>query len=136
MERYPPSQNEVVEAFRRWLNAERRANYAIVAEPDKVNRTRREIDYVLADPDRSPRIAVEVSSVWRCEEAGGEDAYFAKWFERVRARVHGRVAGRFYVFLPVRVAGRAGPRRIGGRPVRRDLAGGGVAWRAGASPRH
>lgn len=113
MERWPPSQAEIIEAFLKWLNAERRAHYVITERPDEVNRNRRDIDYVLDDPDRPPRIAVEVSSVWRSEEAGKEDAYIGKWFERVRERVRGRVSGMFYVFLPVRVPNGLDPERFG-----------------------
>lgn len=103
--RYPPSEEDVLEAFRQWLNTERHANYQISERPDKEksNQNHPDIDFILNDPKSPPRIAVEVSSVWRSKEAGKEDAYFDKWFERVRARVYGRIAGTFYVFLPMDV---------------------------------
>jgi hypothetical protein len=59
--RYPPSQADVLEAFRQWLNTERHANYQISERPDEVNRNSPDIDYVLHDPTRPPKIAVEVS---------------------------------------------------------------------------
>ena len=114
--RYPPSQDDVLETFRRWLNTERHANYQIDDRPDKTYRNRPDIDYILDDPQTTPRIAVEVSSVWRSKKAGKEDDDFDKWFERVRARVRGRVAGTFYVSLPVRV-----PRRLDSEGFGDDL---------------
>ena len=98
VKRYPPLQDDVLEAFRQWRNTECHANYQISERPDEINRNQPDIDYILNDPKRMLKIAVEVSSVWRSEEAGKEDAYFDKWFERVRARVHGRIAGTFYVY--------------------------------------
>lgn len=85
----------------------------MIERPDEVNRNRRDIDYVLADPNRAQKVAVEVSSLWRSEDAGKEDAYFAKWFERVRWRVERRVAGTFYVTLPVRVPDGLDPEGFG-----------------------
>jgi hypothetical protein len=114
MKRYPPTQDDVIGAFLRWVNADRGAAYDVAKRPDEANRNEQDIDYVLTDPKRTPEIAVEVSSVWRSEEAGKEDAFFAKWFGRVRTRVQGRVAGTFYVFFsPIRVPDRLDPERFG-----------------------
>ena len=104
MKRYPPAADEVLEAFRRWLNSQRSASYVVVAKPDETNRSTKDIDYLLEDSRISPStLAVEVSSIWRSEEAGGEDAFFAKWWMRVQARAEGRVNGIFHVGMPVRV---------------------------------
>jgi len=100
---YPPPQHEVKDAFVRWLNAKRGASYQLTSEPDKTQRNRPEIDYVLADSTRSPELALEVSSVWRSGDAGKGDAYFTKWFEEVRKRLHGRVNGSFNLGLPLEV---------------------------------
>src|SRR5262249_35206960 len=54
-------------------------------------------------------IAVEVSSIWRSKDAGKEDAFLAKWFERVRAIVAGQVRGLFYLTLPIRIPNGANP---------------------------
>lgn len=95
------------------MNEQRRANYEILERPDKVNRNRRDIDYILESANRLPRIAVEVSSVWRSGDAGMEDAYFAKWFARLRASVQTRVRGRFDVTMPVRVPDKLAPESFG-----------------------
>ena len=113
MRQYPPSQDDVLEVFRRWLNEQRLANYTIAERPDKVNRNSRDIDYVLNSSDRPTKIAVEVSSIWRSEDAGEEDAYFANWFERVRVRVRGGVEGTFYIFMPARVSDELKPTAFG-----------------------
>src|SRR5215472_8050458 len=104
MRKYPPDEEDVLEAFRLWLNRERSANYVVVAKPDETNRNTKDIDYVLEDRRiTASKVAVEVSSVWRSEEAGGEDAFVAKWFARVQARVQDRLSGVFHVGLPIRV---------------------------------
>jgi len=113
MRKYPPDAGDVLEALRRWLNRERSANYMVVAKPDEKNRTTKDIDYVLEDSQvKPPTLAVEVSSVWRSEEAGGEDAFFAKWFERVQARAQGRLGGVFHIGMPVRVPEGLDPSRF------------------------
>ena len=53
MERYPPSQREVVGAFMKALNAERKANYAIMDRPDETERNRPEVEGAL--PVWNPR---------------------------------------------------------------------------------
>ncbi len=110
---YPPRPDNVFEAFRRWLSAERKADYVVTARPDEINRATKDIDYVIAASAHPPSVAVEVSSVWRTEDAGKEDAYLARWFEQVRGRVQGQVPGLFYVFLPVRVPDGLAPNQFG-----------------------
>ena len=100
--RWPPAADQIIEAFIRWLNAERGASYEIVQRPDTPERTLPAIDYVLRDP-RAGYAAVEVSSVWRSTDAGMEDAYIDRWFEKVRGVVAGRVPGFFSLVLPIRV---------------------------------
>lgn len=112
VKKYPPDPADVLEGFRRWLNTERQANYIVVAQPDEVNRSSKDIDYVLEDRTRPPEVAVEVSSLWRSGEAGGEDDYFAKWFARVQARVQGQVAGTFHIGMPIRVPDGLDPTRF------------------------
>ena len=87
----------------RWLNADRGAAYEIVERPDTKERTHPAIDYVLCDRSTDHEVAVEASSIWRSKDAGMEDAYIAKWFERVRSVAAGRVPGVFYITLPIRV---------------------------------
>jgi hypothetical protein len=103
MERYPPSQDEVLGAFIKALNAERRASYAIVDRPDKTERNRPEVDYLLRDAARGPDIAAEVSSTWRSDGAGKEDADWTTWVDAVRARVRGSVPGEFLLSTPMRI---------------------------------
>jgi hypothetical protein len=103
VERYPPSQGEIIAAFIKWLNVERKAAYEISRRPDEQERRLPAIDYILTDRGTGDEIAVEVSSIWRTGDAGMEDAYIDKWFEEVRSRVRGRVAGRFYVTMPIAV---------------------------------
>lgn len=113
MRRYPPDAADVLEAFRRWLNRDRSTNYMVVAKPDETNRNTKDIDYVLEDSQaKRPKLAVEVSSVWRSEEAGGEDAFFAKWFGAVQARAQRRLNGTFHVGMPVRVPDGLDPNRF------------------------
>jgi hypothetical protein len=69
------------------LNETRGAEYEVIEEPDTKERTRPDIDYLLQDGKTRREIAVEVSSIWRAKDAGKEDAYIGKWFEKVRARV-------------------------------------------------
>jgi hypothetical protein len=101
--RWPPTADQVIEAFVRWLNKSEGASYKIVERPDTTERTLPAIDYVLHDPKTERRCAVEVSSIWRSKDAGMEDAYIAKWFARARKIVAGRVPGTFYITLPIRV---------------------------------
>jgi hypothetical protein len=111
--RWPPSADQAIEAFVRWLNADRGAAYEIDERPDTRERTLPAIDYVLRDPRKHYEAAVEVSSVWRSEDAGKEDAYIAKWFESARKVVAGRVPGVFYLTLPISVPRGAKPERFG-----------------------
>ncbi len=125
MKQYPPSQEDLIKAFQQWLNAECHANYVIVEQPDQINRSQQDIDYVLEDPARPPMVAVEVSTFWRSEDAGKENAYIVKWFERVRARVKAQVTGTFYVYLPVRVPDGLDPEVFGDdllKVIQRDAA--------------
>jgi hypothetical protein len=109
--RWPPAADQIIEAFIRWLNAERGASYEIVERPDTLERTLPAIDYVLRDP-RAGYAAVEVSSVWRSTDAGMEDAYIDRWFEKVRGVVAGRVPGFFSLVLPIRVPDGADARQF------------------------
>jgi hypothetical protein len=99
---WPPSAADVVKAYIRWLNRDG-AVYEIVGRPDTIERTRPAIDYVLRDANTGHELAVEVSSIWRSTDAGMEDAYIDKWFEKARRLVVDRVPGLFYISLPIRV---------------------------------
>jgi hypothetical protein len=100
---YPPPQDDVKDAFVDWINEKRNDRYEVIAEPDKVQRNLPDIDYVLEDSATSHRIALEVSTVWRSAKAGKQDAYFTMWFDKVRAKVHGRVNGLYFLNLPLDV---------------------------------
>jgi len=100
---WPPPPDQVVEAFVRELNTQRGTAYEIAARPDTTERARPAIDYVLRDAATNHEIAVEASSIWRSEDAGKEDSYLGKWFERVRRSAAGRVPGFFHIRLPIRV---------------------------------
>jgi hypothetical protein len=106
MEKYPPSQAEVIETFLKWLNAERNGEFLIVERPDQTERVRREIDYLLRGGRTGQEIAVEVSSVWRSKDAGSVDQYWLQWTERVRQATKGKVQGHFAVTTPIRVPDR------------------------------
>jgi hypothetical protein len=99
---WPPPATDVIEAYIRWLN-KNGAAYEIVARPDTTERTRPAIDYVLRDAKTGHELAVEVSSIWRSTDAGMEDAYIDKWFQNARKIVAGRVPGKFYVTLPIKL---------------------------------
>jgi hypothetical protein len=103
----------VAETYRRYLNDTRNAEYEIVERPDTKERTKPDIDYVLRDRKTGHEIALEVSSVWRSEDAGKEDAYIDKWFARVSARVVGRVSGAFRLALPISVPPGVTPEAFG-----------------------
>jgi hypothetical protein len=45
----------------------------------------------------------KVSSIWRSTDAGMEDAYIHKWFQNARKIVAGRVPGKFYITLPIKL---------------------------------
>ena len=106
MKAYPPSQEEVIEAFLKWLNAKHTAEFVIIERPDKTDRVRREIDYILKEQRSGQEIAVEVSSVWRSKDAGGVDRYWAQWTESVRQAAEGKVQGQFAVHTPMRLPDR------------------------------
>lgn len=104
MERYPPTQEEVRVAFEKALNAMRGTHYKVVARPDKAERERAEVDYVMRDDAATPpEIAVEVSSTWRSEGAGKEDADWWRWVQILREKVRGRLPGRFRLSTPMRI---------------------------------
>ena len=103
MKRYPPSEDDVLETFRCWLNANRPANYAVASRPDETERTTPAIDFILQDPDTRHEIAVEVSSLWRSGEAGSEDAYWNDWQGRVCELLAEDVPGDFLVFTSLQV---------------------------------
>jgi hypothetical protein len=103
MERYPPSQGEVLDAFIKALNTQRRAKYEIVGKPDEVERNVAEVDYILRDHSRPPEIAAEVSSTWRSDGAGKEDADWLKWAEAVRERVRGKAPAEFRISTPMSI---------------------------------
>ena len=100
---WPPKARDVLEVYRRHYNDTRNANYEVAEEPDTKERTKPDIDYLLRDTKSGKEIAVEVSSVWRSKDAGMEDAYIDQWFQRMRARVAGRVHGQFRLSLPTSV---------------------------------
>ena len=103
MEKYPPSQAEVLDAFIRALNVERRANYVIAGRPDEVERNLAEVDYILRDSARSAEIAAEVSSTWRSDVAGKEDADWLAWAEAVRGLVRGVAPAEFRISTPMTI---------------------------------
>jgi hypothetical protein len=103
MNTYPPSQENVLAVFLGALNTERAAKYVVIGRPDEVERNRAEVDYVLRDDARHPEIAVEVSSAWRSEAAGKEDADWLAWVEAVRSRVRGKAPGEFRLSTPMRI---------------------------------
>lgn len=103
MKKYPPLQEEVIEKFFKWLNAERKTRFVIIDRPDREDRARREIDYVLKDQQTSHEIAVEVSSLWRSKDAGSVDQYWAQWTELVREATKGKVQGQFGVITAIKV---------------------------------
>ena len=100
---YPPGEDEIIAAFVKDLNHKRRAHYAITAKPDAVERNRPAVDYIIADPEHPPEVAVEVSRTWRSDEAGKEDADWWKWVQGVRDRVRGQVPGAFRVATPMTI---------------------------------
>lgn len=100
---YPPTQEAVIETFVKWLNAERKAAFVIVERPDRVDRVRQQIDYVLKDNETGREIAAEVSSLWRSKGAGSVDQYWAQWTVRVREATRGKVRGEFGVITAIRV---------------------------------
>src|SRR5712691_5631510 len=101
MGEYPPSQETVLAGFREVLNTSRQANYDVVDRPDESERTRSEIDYILRDPKRSREVAVEVTSLWRSETAGKQDAEWLKWAETVKQKVGARLPGMFQIGTPM-----------------------------------
>ncbi len=103
MKTYPPSQEEVVAAFLKAFNGKRGTRYEVVARPDEVERTLPDIDYILRDDAHPPEVAVEVSSTWRSEDAGKEDADWWIWVQGLREDVRGRLPGRFRVSTPMRI---------------------------------
>ena len=90
-------------AFIKAVNAERGANYVVVARPDEVERTRQEVDYILRDNAKPPEIAAEVSSTWRSDVAGKEDADWGVWVGAVRDRVRGQLRAGFRLSTPMRI---------------------------------
>ena len=106
---YPPGENEIIAAFVKDLNHKRGAHYAIIAKPDAVERNRPAVDYIIADRERSPEVAIEVSRTWRSEAAGKEDADWWKWVQRVRDLVRDQVAGAFRIATPMTIPARFPP---------------------------
>jgi len=100
---YPPGEDEIIAAFVKDLNHKRAAHYAIIAKPDAVERNRPAVDYIIADPERLPEVAVEVSRTWRSEAAGKEDADWWKWIQQVRDLVRGQVPGAFRIATPMTI---------------------------------
>ena len=100
---YPPGEDEIIAAFLKDLNQKRGAHYAIIAKPDAVERNRPAVDYIIADPELPPKIAVEVSRTWRSEEAAKEDADWCKWVQRVSDLVRGQVPGAFRIATPMTI---------------------------------
>lgn len=100
---YPPGEDEIIAAFLKDLNQKRGAHYAIIAKPDAIERNRPAVDYIIADRERSPEVAIEVSRTWRSEEAGKEDADWWKWVQRVRDLVRGQVPGAFRIATPMTI---------------------------------
>jgi len=100
---YPPGEDEIIAAFVKDLNHKRAAHYAIIAKPDAVERNRPAVDYIIADPERLPEVAVEVSRTWRSEAAGKEDADWWKWIQQVRDLVRGQVPGALRIATPMTI---------------------------------
>jgi len=103
MKRYPPAQGEVLDTVIKALNTERGAKYMIAGRPDEVERNRPEVDYILRDDARPPEIAAEVSSTWRSDGAGKEDANWLAWAETVRALVRGKAPAEFRISTPLTI---------------------------------
>jgi hypothetical protein len=101
--RYPPPEGDVLGAFMKELHKQRSVEYVVVRRPDEEERNRAEVDYVLRADIRSPEIAVEVSTAWRSEKAGKEDADWTDWTEAVQARVRGRIPAEFRLYTPLRI---------------------------------
>jgi hypothetical protein len=133
---WPPTADQVIEGFIRWLNKSEGASYEIAERPDTTERTLPAIDYVLRDTKTGRRCAVEVSSIWRSKEAGMEDAYIDKWFQRARKVVAGRVPGKYYITLPIRVPQGVEPERFGEALVKTIAVNQGAIAREGQQGKH
>jgi hypothetical protein len=102
MSGYPPSQDAVIEAFCNWISEQRGSNHHVLERPDTTDRKNKEIDYLI-DSSRGQILAVEVSSLWRNNEAGKDDSYFGKWSDRVVELTRGQINGQYRVYIPMRV---------------------------------
>lgn len=104
MKKYPPSQEEVLDAFVKSLN-HGGASYEVVERPDQAERQRPEIDYVLREASSGREIAIEVTSIWRSSSAGKEDNFWEHWTAEIGTLMRGRVPGKYRMYTPLRVPG-------------------------------
>ena len=104
---YPPGENDVLACFLAWLAQGGAGRYQVESRPDQEERNARAYDYNCVNPDTNVRIAVEVTSAWRHEEAGSEDAAWVRWRRRFGELVNGNVDGEYHasveIGLPTRV---------------------------------
>jgi hypothetical protein len=104
MQSHPPTQDEVLQAFHKWLDETRSVRHIVVEQPDKIARERPEVDYVLAPETGGRQIAVEVSSAWRSARAGKEDRDWDSWTRQVAQSANPRLPGRFVISTDLRIS--------------------------------
>jgi hypothetical protein len=100
---YPPSARGVLAVLLQWLEKEDLGSYVVTAQPDKEERNAKACDYVCVEQRSGTRIAVEVTSTWRGDAAGAEDAHWARWTRDVAHVAKGRIVGEYSVTTPIAI---------------------------------
>lgn len=114
MRTYPPTQDEVFEAFLTQVNAARGSTYVTTERPDESERGEAEIDYVATDGPSGRQLAVEVSRVWRSPEARRENRSWWDFVHTVEAWLRGRVSGTFHLYTDLRIPAWLDPQTFAG----------------------
>ncbi len=102
MSKFPPAQEDLLQAFQKYLNTSSGSSYEAVKRPDQEERHQQQVDYILRNKV-GRELAVEFTSIWRSQSAGQEDAYWDGWTRQCQQYMRCKVPGQFRVYVPLRV---------------------------------
>ena len=104
---YPPPEKDVLSAYFSYLKKMGEGEFEVSRRPDVEDRTSRAYDFECTERNSGQRIAIELSSAWRRDEAGREDHEWSTWCAQVNKLLSPTLRGTYHGMTSIAV-----PRRI------------------------
>lgn len=97
---WPPSECDIIEGVLNWLNRDGKS-FEVSDRPDDHDQHSKTCDYICVDSTTGTKIAVEVITLWRKEDACREDKLWLDFIHEVESSLNGKVAGTYHVYTPM-----------------------------------